>query len=93
MKTTIEQIESRISNMSEWTITIICPAPCAIIVINNSFKNPISTYRKDVNGIYKLDKELAYNEAAKGQLTAMIAAHNASVENQKEAEKFNIYES
>ena len=90
MKTSIQEVEARISNMSEWTITTICPSKGAIIVINNAFTKQITTYRKDdVSGKYNIDKEMAYNEVAKAPLTAMIAAHNASEANQKEAEQFN----
>ena len=89
VKTNITEIENKIKNTSEWTITVMCPSPGAIIVINSAFVNPIFTYRKSTEG-YKLDKELAYDDAAKKALKVMIDAHNASVENQNEAEKFEL---
>ena len=81
MKTSIEQIEKSM-------ITVICPSQGAIIVINTAFSSKqIATYRKE-NGNYKKDREMDYNEAAKAPLIAMIAAHNNSIENQKEANDF-----
>lgn len=91
MKTTIEKIEADLKNHDQWIITVICPAPGAIIVINNAFHAPISTYRKGNDGKYTLDKMLPYNDDARGPLAAMIAAHNNSAENQKESEAFDLY--
>ena len=91
MKTTIEKIEAYLKNNDQWIITVICPAPGAIIVINNAFTTPISTYRKGTDGTYKLDKMLPYDSNARGPLSAMISAHNNSDENQKEAENFDLY--
>jgi len=88
MTTTIEAIVAKINTSTEWTITTICPQHGAIIVINNAYTDPIFSYRLGSNGLYKLDKNLSYSESAKSPLLAMIAAHNASDENQKEAENF-----
>lgn len=91
MKTTIEKIESDLNNHGQWIITVICPSPGAIIVINNAFKSPIFTYRKDDNGVYVADKVLPYTAEARTPLCAMIAAHNANPDLQIEAEQFDLY--
>jgi hypothetical protein len=91
MKLTIEQVLSKLENKNEWTITVICPALGAIIVVNNAFTTPIFSYRKDESGVYQLDKCMPYNDAVKAPLTAMISAHNNSADNQIEAEKFDLY--
>ena len=90
MKTSIEKVEASLKN-GKWIITVICPSPGAIIVVNNAFTTPIFTYRKGTDGKYTLDKTLPYNNDAKGPLSVMINAHNGSEENQKEAENFDLY--
>ena len=44
-----------------------------------------------MRAIVKKDKEMAYSAELKDALTTMIAAHNNSDENQKEAGQFDIY--
>ena len=92
MKLSIDQIEKSLLNNTDqsWSIYVICPQKGAIIVINNAFTTPVTTYRK-VDGAYKKDKEMAYSAELKAPLTTMIAAHNNSEVNQKEAEQFDIY--
>ena len=91
MKTTIEKIEADLKNNYDWIITVICPSPGAIIVINNAFTTPIFTYRKDDNGVYVADKVLPYTAEARTPLCAMIAAHNANPDLQIDAEQFDLY--
>jgi hypothetical protein len=88
MKTTIEKVEASLKNTNKWIITVICPSPGAIIVINNAFTDAIETFRKDTDGMYVKDKVMGYSDAARGPLTAMIAAHNNSAANQNEADFF-----
>ena len=92
MKLSIDQIEKSLLNNTNqsWDIYVICPQKGAIIVVNNAFTTPVATYRK-VDGSYKKDKEMAYSAELKDALTTMIAAHNNSEENQKEAGQFDIY--
>ena len=92
MKLSIEQIEKSILNNTNqsWDIYVICPQKGAIIVVNNAFITPVTTYRK-VDGLYKKDKEMAYSAELKAALTTMIDAHNNSDETQKEAEQFDLY--
>lgn len=92
MTLSIEQIEKSLLNNTDqsWDIYVICPQKGAIIVVNNAFTTPITTYRK-VDGSYKKDKEMDYSAELKAALTTMIAAHNNSEENQNEAEQFDLY--